>query len=368
MEDIFIKKIRINYVQHIQDFEIPISETERKHLILTGKNGSGKTSVLKAIWQTLKSIKRDIYTKIDFSVDSDTAHNALNVDLSVEKIYFSTDRKAKYQEYDQNLKFDPTSAWSSDYTYQFFIQYLTELKIQASLEKTENDGNAENANRINDWFDFLTNKLQDLFQSPNLHLKFVWKPSYQLLIREEGKSFNFNQMPDGYTSLMAIVAELILRSFHEKINPEIGLQGIVMIDEIENHLHIDLQKKILPFLTSFFPNIQFIVTTHSPFVINSISNAVICDLEKMEVIQEDLSSYSYETIVEGYFGSDQYSDVLKRNLEEFELLSQKNNKTDIEIDKYLKLRNYLKDAPKLFSEELSLKIHQIEQQQFKKSA
>ena len=44
------------------------------------------------------------------------------------------------------------------------------------------------------------------------------------------------------------------------------VQGIALVDEIETHLHIDLQKKILPFLTNFFPKIQFIVTTHSPFV------------------------------------------------------------------------------------------------------
>lgn len=57
-------------------------------------------------------------------------------------------------------------------------------------------------------------------------------------------------------------------------------QGIVLIDELETHLHIELQKKILPFLTKFFPNIQFIVTTHSPYILNSISNAKAYDLEK----------------------------------------------------------------------------------------
>ena len=46
------------------------------------------------------------------------------------------------------------------------------------------------------------------------------------------------------------------------------LQGIVLIDEIETHLHVELQKKILPFLTNFFPNIQFVITTHSPFILN----------------------------------------------------------------------------------------------------
>ncbi len=46
MQDIFITKIKINEVRNIKDFEINLSETERKHLIITGKNGSGKTSLL----------------------------------------------------------------------------------------------------------------------------------------------------------------------------------------------------------------------------------------------------------------------------------------------------------------------------------
>ncbi len=49
MEEIFVTKLRINKVRHLENLEIPLSDTERKHLILTGKNGSGKTSVLEAL-------------------------------------------------------------------------------------------------------------------------------------------------------------------------------------------------------------------------------------------------------------------------------------------------------------------------------
>jgi recombinational DNA repair ATPase RecF len=49
MEDVFISKIKINKVRHLENLEIPLSDTERKHLILTGKNGSGKTSILLAL-------------------------------------------------------------------------------------------------------------------------------------------------------------------------------------------------------------------------------------------------------------------------------------------------------------------------------
>ena len=57
MEDIFIKSIKINSVRHLKDLTIPLSDTERKLLMITGKNGSGKTSVL-------EEIKNDLYHRL----------------------------------------------------------------------------------------------------------------------------------------------------------------------------------------------------------------------------------------------------------------------------------------------------------------
>lgn len=76
-------------------------------------------------------------------------------------------------------------------------------------------------------------------------------------------------------------------------------EGIVLIDEIETHLHLGMQKIILPLLTTMFPNIQFIVTTHSPFILNSLRDAIAYDLENREQIS-DLTDYSYEALAEGY--------------------------------------------------------------------
>jgi predicted ATP-binding protein involved in virulence len=136
------------------------------------------------------------------------------------------------------------------------------------------------------------------------------------------------------------------------------MQGLVLIDEIETHLHIDLQKKILPFLTSFFPKIQFIVTTHSPFVLTSIKDAVIYDLEHQEAI-EDLSGYSVEAIIEGYFGSDKYSEALKAKVDEYEQLAKKDELSFSEEKRYKSLKKYFDDLSDVFAEELKLKIQQI---------
>ena len=56
MQETFITKIEVQEVRGIQDFTIPLSEQERKHLIITGKNGSGKTSLLEAMRGLLSSL------------------------------------------------------------------------------------------------------------------------------------------------------------------------------------------------------------------------------------------------------------------------------------------------------------------------
>ena len=82
------------------------------------------------------------------------------------------------------------------------------------------------------------------------------------------------------------------------------IEKFVIIDEIDVHLHISLQRIILPFFMKAFPNIQFIVSTHSPFVITSTDNTVVFDLTKDELIEEDLTNFSYDSIVKGLFHVD----------------------------------------------------------------
>ena len=85
---------------------------------------------------------------------------------------------------------------------------------------------------------------------------------------------------DGYAAILDIVVDLIIR-MEKQLNRsfDFTIPGIVLIDEIETHLHLDLQKKIMELLTTVFPNIQFVVSSHSPFILNSLDNVIIYDLE-----------------------------------------------------------------------------------------
>ena len=152
---------------------------------------------------------------------------------------------------------------------------------------------------------------------------------------------------------------LILRMEKTREGLAYDKEGIVLIDEVETHLHIELQKKIMPFLTSFFPNIQFIVTTHSPFVINSINDAVIYDLEK-QIQVEDLSGYSYEGVVEGYFNIDQYSNEAKEKLYRYKELVNKISKSEEDESEEFELRNYFKGIPQNLASEIIYEFKNIE--------
>ena len=138
-----------------------------------------------------------------------------------------------------------------------------------------------------------------------------------------------------------MVSDLILRMdknwlLGEEIS-HYDYQGIVLIDELETHLHIELQKKIFPFLTEFFPGIQFIVTTHSPYILNSVSNAKAYDLER-RVEMDHLSAFSSDDLAEGYFEADAYSEELKKELEQYEELCFKKELTEEEHAKRAELR------------------------------
>ena len=125
-------------------------------------------------------------------------------------------------------------------------------------------------------------------------------------------------------------------------------EGIVLIDEIETHLHLGLQKIIMPLLTQVFPNIQFIVTTHSPFVLSSMPNAVAYDLEHREVL-DDLTEYSYESLAEGYFGVKTQSSYAEMQLNTLKELLGKEVWTEADKVEIKQLKSDFEKIPETIS-------------------
>lgn len=92
------------------------------------------------------------------------------------------------------------------------------------------------------------------------------------------------QLSDGVRSMLALAADVAFRCF--LLNPHLGANaasespGIVLIDEIDLHLHPEWQFEVLPCLRNAFPRVQFIVSTHSPQVLASIEGRCLRNLEE----------------------------------------------------------------------------------------
>ena len=377
MKEYFISEIDIEKLYHLSDIKIKLDSNKRQHLLLTGKNGSGKTSLLLEIEKFLRAINDEKLSQVFdqyptwineakkkvLSASSDSEKYAADKDLKqclgflkkysdgvqinlnqyegLEMMYhngkfitayFPSERKAQFMRPNgvENITLENTYGIDES-AGDILLKYMVHLKTQQAYAR--NEGDQTTANQIQKWFDRFDSALQILLDEESIHIEYDYK-KYDFKIRQNGREpFSFNELSDGYSSVIYIVSDLILRMdknwlLEDKIS-EYDYQGIVLIDELETHLHIELQKKIFPFLTKFFPKIQFIVTTHSPYILNSISNAKAYDLER-QVELDNLSGFSSDDLAEGYFEADAYSDELKNSLNRYEELGLRNDLTEDE--------------------------------------
>nr|WP_256352129.1 AAA family ATPase [Pseudomonas yamanorum] len=190
------------------------------------------------------------------------------------------------------------------------LQYLVNLKAQRAFAR--DDGDIESVQIIDVWFDSFKEALRDVFENRELNLEFD-RQALNFLIVDGNKKYTFNSLSSGQSAILSIYAELLLR-VEAAANGKKNIGGLILIDEPETHLHASLQKKILSFLVKTFPQFQFVVTTHSPFIISSLKNTKILNLEDGKTY-EDFSSFSYEAILEEYMQVDKYSIDVKREVE-----------------------------------------------------
>ncbi|HAT6345818.1 AAA family ATPase [Aeromonas hydrophila] len=197
---------------------------------------------------------------------------------------------------------------SSDKFERYLVGYYNYGSHVIAREK-----DLEKSKQIDGWFNKVESDLQNLFEDFELALKYNAEEQVFYIVQNGKDPFRFNNLSSGYSSILSIYADLLMKVELRDI-PADQMAGIVLIDEIDAHLHVSIQRKIFSFFAKAFPRIQFIITTHSPFVVQSVNDAIIYDLSKMECL-EDLSMYSYESILKGLLGVDSTSNLLNEQLE-----------------------------------------------------
>lgn len=404
MEQIFIKNIKINKVRHLKNLDIPVCENKCKHIILTGQNGSGKTSILDAIAVFLNSIvmgkhPEDIFAMIndtqkymEYNKNSDERRlqqyeeNLKNLNRNYSKItdgvwlyfntsfvniqkqfetgqfvvaYYKADRVFSSIEPKHVEKVQLKSDYAIDETpREEFIKYLLDLKMTQALAVS--GGKKDKADTIRIWFEKFDNLLKRIFNDKSVRLEFDEETFKFLIVMDEREPFDFNTLSSGYAAILDIVVDLIIR-MEKQLNRsfDFTIPGIVLIDEIETHLHLDLQKKIMELLTTVFPNIQFIVSSHSPFILNSLDNVIIYDLENKMLVENGLSDVPYSGIVEGYFKADELSDELRDKFETYKELANKPNLDDDDYEQIADLEMYLDEIPDYLALNLTTEYQEL---------
>ncbi|MFK7799848.1 MAG: AAA family ATPase [Aureispira sp.] len=104
----------------------------------------------------------------------------------------------------------------------------------------------------------------------------------KISVVQNNKPIAFEALSHGLRSLISWIADLLLRLEQTPwVNdiPVLERNFILFLDEIAVHLHPELQRKILPIVQDLFPNAQIFLTTHSPFVVGSVSDAWVYELE-----------------------------------------------------------------------------------------
>jgi hypothetical protein len=150
-------------------------------------------------------------------------------------------------------------------------------------------------------------------------------PDHQPLFTHEGVTLPFPALSDGYRSYIGLLGD-ILSHVHDccpKGRPLTELTGVVMVDDIDLHLHPKWQRVVIPRLAKALPKLQWIVTTHSPLVAGTVhaANVRVIGKNKVHQFAEQLHGLSVDQILSSpYFGytkprSDAAEKKLKKLLE-----------------------------------------------------
>ena len=164
-------------------------------------------------------------------------------------------------------------------------------------------------------FEFVKNKILQVFKPLKPNYDFI-NETFQIenvrvyrlrpdaketleFLFSDSRAMLFEMLPQGYKRILSIAIDLAYRSFI--LNKDAETSGVCFIDEIELHLHPSLQQEIIARLCRAFPNIQFIVTTHSPLVISNFNADGVQN--KIIQLEQEGNSYSVKEL-ENVYGLD----------------------------------------------------------------
>jgi predicted ATP-binding protein involved in virulence len=138
------------------------------------------------------------------------------------------------------------------------------------------------------------------------HLPKSSNASFDLCINKNGQVHQMVQLSNGEQTMILLVVDIAYRL--AVANPiaaqPLQGEGVVLIDEIDAHLHPAWQREIIACLMATFPNIQFFITTHSPQVLSNLKQENIFIIENFKFVKHSISTYGADSnrILNDVFG------------------------------------------------------------------
>lgn len=316
MKTLLSSKLRFEQMKGVGTMELDFLPDQRVYTLI-GENGVGKTKFLESWFLVLllmsKSLKKD--------------EHWLNSNFIPFKRFVSFVGECEIQG-QFNLK---NSKFFSEYNHSFPIIFLSaqnrgDIKtVNSDLKKigSSQERQKEYFNTITRvfWSDYDNKKLKSLNMDNNLEEWIIQRAQssnpyqakednreveiktllnllhqidkridsqfleisgdYRVFIKVEGQKRELSQLSSGFSSILKILQSIIAGySYFTNETQIVNVRGVVLIDEIESHLHNQWQVKIIPLLKKLFPNTTFFITTHSSLVISQLEHGEAYRLER----------------------------------------------------------------------------------------
>ena len=351
-----------------------ISFADKNFVVLIGDNGSGKTTILEAITKAfvpvLRTVNSPAFKECDLAnndIKHGTTSTAVKVEITLDDkqyawtnkrrlssqtpfeagiddkepddlkelkkiyakkveekklplvLYYGTDRIIREVPRRGHIKtFEITDALNNCFdNMNYFRDFYDWFKTEEDLELR---GLRENRDYKNQRLDCVRHAIERMIKGYS-NLRIELQPSRMIMTNSEGVDLQIEQLSGGYKAVLSVVADIAKRlsiANPESDNP-LEEEAVILIDELDLHLHPKWQKCIVEDLKRTFPKCQFIISTHSPFIIQSVNAEELFDINEMQFADEKgmYSGWSIDMIQEEIMGVEKKTPIYNQLMREF---------------------------------------------------